>query len=116
MKSIIFSLLSLLLLIAFVITSATVTHSLLDKLSSEVEDAMNAEEYENIKKEFEKMERFLSLTLSDNTLCEIEYSILEVRDYLEHGSEDEADAAKSRLLSKIKESRRLSGLNPRSIF
>ena len=116
MKSVIISSIAMLFLLAFVISSALITHRILVDVGNDVESAESYIDYERISEAFERSERFLSLTLSDNTLCEIEYSILEIRDYLKHGSEDEANAAKSRLLSKIREARRLSGLNPRSIF
>jgi hypothetical protein len=116
MKSIIISAGAIILSFAFVITCALLTHRILGSILNEVETAEAPEDFDIISQKFERAESFLSFTLSDNSICEIEYSILEVRDYLTHGSLDEAMAAKSRLISKIKEHRRLSGVNPRSIF
>ena len=116
MKYIVTSGLAILLSIALVALFTGVTTGILDDLITAVEDASTKEEFENIAKEFEQRRGFLSLTLPDSTLSEIEYSILEVIDFLSHNTEDEAKAAKSRLISKIREPRRLSGLNPGSIF
>ena len=116
MKSIILSSLSILLSVLFVTVSAFGTGRALDSLLLKIGEAEDAEDYDKLREELERQEKYLSLTLADSTLSEIEYSILEVRDYLLFGSEDEAMAAKSRLISKIRAPRRLSGFNPRSIF
>lgn len=116
MKSIVIASVSLFVIFAFVISSACITQSALTSLSDAVGEADGVLEFEKIYNDFRRLSRYLSLTLPDSELSEIEYSILEVRAYLYHGTNDEADAAKSRLESKINEARRLSGLNPRSIF
>ena len=116
MKSIIISSAALVLCFTFVSLSAAYTGRILDDLIESINHAATPDDYEDIIKEFRRADRFLMLTLHDSTLFEIEYSILEVKDFLEYGSEDEATAAKSRLISKIREPRRLSGFNMNSVF
>ena len=116
MKSIIISSIALCLCFAFVAGSAIATGKILDNLIASTEEAVSSEDYEKIINDFRRSEKFLFLTLQDSTLFEIEYSLFEVKDFLSHGTEDEASAAKSRLLSKMEEPRRLSGFNIKSVF
>ena len=65
---------------------------------------------------FERLEPFLSATLSDDHLHGITDSFIECITYSELGEIPEAEAAKNRLLSALNEIKRFSTFNIKSIL
>lgn len=73
-------------------------------------------EFERIYADYKKHERFISLTVSHDDLTNIEESFADIIGAIEAGDESLMMTAKSRLEDALSHLRRLSGINPESIF
>ena len=116
MKSIIISGASILLLFALVITGSLFLSFDLRTLRDEIEASDTLEEYKTAHEHFRKREKLYALAVGDAKLTEIRYSFDELITFSEFGTEDEAMAAKSRLVSYIECERRLSGFGIEALF
>jgi hypothetical protein len=115
-KSILLSAAAMIIAVGFVFGSSAVSTHILNRLEDRIAEANTAEDYKAFNEEYMKLEKYFSLTMPDSALSEIESTIGELISFSECGSDDEAMAAKNRLCSQIKQQRRLSGFNLRSIF
>jgi len=116
MKSIIFSGVAIAIVCALVFIGSALTGMKLLGLEESLRAASTEEEYRAIEEEFLSCENFLSLSVGDLELAEMRYSFSELIAFMERGSDDEAAAAKSRLLCYIEHERRLSGFGFEAIF
>ena len=66
--------------------------------------------------EFNRLEPYISLTVSHSDLMSIEDAINEFKGYAEVGDRDGASVTKSRLIGALRHLRRLSGFNIDSII
>jgi hypothetical protein len=108
MKSIIISGIAILILFTTVISGSLALSEELSRLYGAVDAATTSEEYREAEALFQKYKKLYALAIGDTRLVEISYSFDEVICFTEFGTEDEAKAAKSRLLSHIEFERRLS--------
>lgn len=116
MKSIIISGISILLLFSLVITGTLSLSRDLGRLGEAIEGAETVEEYQRVRDEFARREKLYALLVGDARLTEIRYSFEELITFAQFGTEDEAMAAKSRLVSYIECERRLSGFGIEALF
>ena len=117
MKSLVTSLLVLLILTAIVITNAIFVNLILGSIEDRLEGIESSvNDYELLYKDYMQKERYLSLTIEDGILLEIERSFVECIESAR--SEDEGGVAigKSRLLCDISHIRRLSSFNIKSVM
>ena len=115
-KSLIISGAVLLLTVIFTITNSTISSNMLGKLEKTIESSESSLDFQNLRDSFDKAEKFLSLSIPDSCLWEIENCISDIISYQNSESDDEVEAGKSRLLCLIRQQRRLSGFNIKSIF
>ena len=116
MKSIIISGVAILLLFAAVITGSLILSFDLGALGEEIKASVTVEEYKAAREHFREREKLYALAVGDAKLTEIRYSFDEVITFTEFGTEDEAMAAKNRLLSYVECERRLSGFGLEALF
>ena len=121
MKSGIFAIASLLLVITLVSINSvmlrkSITEFIEDAEGLSVNDDNAYKEAERIKRNFEFRERFISLTVSHDDLTNIEECYSELVGYLRADMLDEAEVTKSRLIDALLHLRRLSGVNIDSII
>ena len=116
LKSLTISSVVLILTVVFTLANGIISNIMFDNLEEMVEKADGISDFEKIHEKFDEAERFLSLSISDTSLWEIENCISDIISYTESGTEDEAEVGKSRLLCLIRQQRRLSGFNIKSIF
>ncbi|MBQ7363412.1 MAG: hypothetical protein IJW48_03060 [Clostridia bacterium] len=116
MKSILFSGLAILAVSAVVFIGSGISAMKLAELEEALHSATDVSDYKEIEARFLDMENYLSLSIGDLELTEIRYSFTELIAFAECGSDDEAEAAKSRLLCYLEHERRLSGFGPGAIF
>ena len=116
MKAVILSSLALVLTVTLVICSSLFSSIALGKIEKMSEEATTEEDWSEVGKEMESVERFLYFTMNDSALTEIALGIREVHELVRTNRQDEAEVAKSRLCCLLERHRRLSGFNPSSIF
>ena len=116
MKSVIISGAAILLLFASVITgSLSLSHNL-RRVGEAIDRADSVEEYQRIRDDFIHREKLYALLVGDTRLTEIRYTFDEIITFTQCGTEDEAAAAKSRLVAYIECERRLSGFGIEALF
>lgn len=111
MRSLIISIAILLLTTAATLVNMLCVASRLDRLCESVEKDGAATACEK----YWEMESFLALSISDSQLSRIEELLIEYENAARGGDIEECELQKERLLSAIAESRRLSGINIRSV-
>ncbi len=116
MKSIFLSGLALLAVCALVFTGSLISAMQLSGLEESLKSASSVSEYKEAEERFLSMEKFLALSIGDLELTEIRFSFTELVAFAECESEDEASAAKNRLLCYLEHERRLSGFGLDAIF
>ena len=85
-----------------------------DSIDTKSSDALcRAQE---LSKNFQKAQKFISLFVSHNDLTNIEDALAEFIGLLRVGEEKEAEVVKSRLKSSLEHLKRLSGINPEAII
>ena len=121
MKAGVFAITALLLVISLVSVNSYMLHRSITELIEDAEE-MSVGGYdacstaEEMKRRFDKKERFISLTVSHDDLTNIEECYSELVGYLKVDMKDEAEATKSRLIDALSHLRRLSGINIDSII
>ena len=116
-------------ILLFIVVGFVVTNSiLLDRTIAKTTDMVCAfcidenditrskSEAESLFFDFEKRERYISLTVSHDDLTNIENSFVDLIGYLSIGDIYNAEVAKSRLIHSLEHLRRLSGFNFDSII
>ena len=122
MKVKILSVVLLFFLIASVIANTFFLTRKIEQIISDIQSAStenthdSAEHIMEIFDNYQKAERFLSLTVSHNDLSDINGYFTELMAYLSLGNAEEASVAKSRLIDALLHLKRLSGWNIQAIF
>ncbi len=116
MKAILLSIGVIFLLFAIVITNAIYINLLLGSLEKGLEAANDAQDYKGIYDTFNRHERLLSLTLDDERLLGIEIGLLDCVGYTQTGRLEDLSIEKSRLLSTLGQTKRLSGFDINAII
>ena len=116
MKSIIVSVGVLLFLLAIVITNTIFINLVVGGLEKSLEQVETLIGFEQTYDEYLKNERWLSLTVDDMRMQNIENAFVVCVEYSRQGLSEEAAIEKSRLLSELRQMRRLCGFNIKSIM
>jgi hypothetical protein len=122
MKAFKFALITLAVLIIFVLANYMIIDGIFEDMirSLEAIEYQTAEEalleYTELYEEFERKERYISLSVSHNDLTSLEESFAELIGTAKSGDMDGITAQKYRLSSSLLHIRRLSGINIDSIF
>ncbi len=111
MRSLIVSLSILLFTVGAITVNSVLVARKLDMLSELIESG----ESSSVEEKYREMERFLALSVSDSQLAHIEERIVEYEEAAQGEDEAELELQKSRLLSAIAQTKRLSGVNIRSV-
>ena len=115
-KNIIISAAALTAIFFTVTVNSVICTNIFKKLCDKVQEAQSLEDYGKLEDEIKKHEFYLSFTIGNASLAEIRYCTAELYAYAKENNSEEAEAAKSRLYSRLDEQRRLSGFNFSSIF
>ena len=122
MKAYIFATIIFSALLTGVIANSVFVGRTAERLKSEIAN-LNCTDIESVKSEFERIhsdykkhERFISLTVSHDDLTNIDESFSDISGAIEAKDESLLLTAKSRLEDALSHLRRLSGINPDSIF
>lgn len=116
MKSILLSVGMILFLLAIVITNTIFINLVIGGLEQSLEQVDNLLGYERMYDEYTKNEPWLSLTVDDTRMQTLENGFVVCMEYSRRGLEDEARIEKSRLLSELRQMRRLCSFSIKSIF
>ena len=122
MKSLVASCLILLFIAAFTLFGSLYISKSLDELSNAVSPTDDIdlgsiyETAENAEKIFLSRKNTLSLLLNDKDIDEIEDYIIDLKSAAESKNHSDTAKAKSRLVSKLEQTRRLCAFNIDSIF
>ena len=122
MKAFKFALITLTVLITFVLANYLIIDRIFEELIDSLEtiEYQTAEEalreYTELYEEFERKERYISLSVSHNDLTSLEESFAELIGTAKSGDMEGIIAQKYRLSSSLLHIRRLSGINIDSIF
>ncbi len=90
--------------------------SLIDECEKIPDECERAPEYERLYENFCKWQKFISLTVSHEDLSDIEKDFAEILGAARADDRESLIIAKSRLIMTLTHLRRLSGVNPDSIF
>jgi len=122
-KSAVVSILVIAFTFGFVIFNSFYISSYFARLEGEVDSIEVNEDYARLEGEFsrldedfDKMERYLSLSIHDKLLFEVEGCFGDVISYAKAENHEGVLQSKSRLKTSISQLRRLSGFNLKSIF
>ena len=115
MKSVKIAITFLLLLICIILLNSFYIINTTKKLSDAL-DTESYESYESVAKEFQKHERYISLTVSHDDLTNIEEAFAELIGAANAGDEEKLTTIKSRLKDSLDHLGRLSGINLDSIL
>ena len=116
MKSILLSVGMILFLLAVVVTNTIFINLVVGGLEESLEEVDTLLGYEKIYNEYTKNEPWLSLTVDDTRMQSLENSFVVCVEYSRAGLVDEARIEKSRLLSELRQMRRLCSFSIKSIF
>lgn len=118
MKAKILSAVLLFVTFGFVLANAIYITKAIEYTESKVKNQAEAvlSEQEAIYEDFQKKERFISLTVNHEDLMSVEANFADWIGAARAGSEEDFVIAKSRLLDSLEHLRRLSGISPESIF
>ena len=116
MKSIMLSVGMILFLLAIVITNTIFINLVIGGIEESLEQVDNLLGYEKMYDEYTKNEPWLSLTVDDTRMQTLENGFVVCVEYSRQGLEDEARIEKSRLLSELRQMRRLCSFSIKSIF
>ena len=120
MKSVIGAYIIVIILILFVIlNSVIVSYNIKEviKMLENVQDTSESgEKYIEIYEDYERRQKYISLTVNHNDLSAIETEFAEILGSVEACDYENLTIAKSRLIGALKHLKRLSGINIDSIF
>ncbi len=116
-KAVIFSIVTLVCVVAFVIVNTLVLSSMIGELERRTSAAeIEYTEFEELYEYFVGMRTYLSITVNHDDIATVEEEFEEIRGALAIDDKETATIAKSRLLGALRHLGRLSGFNMDSII
>ncbi|MBE6636094.1 MAG: DUF4363 family protein [Ruminococcaceae bacterium] len=120
MRSVIWAFIIVFLLITLVLLNSIIISYNIKEVISRLEDTPNeisaADKYLDIRDDFIKIRKYISLTVNHEDISEIDSEFAELSGILTVGDAEELVIAKSRLINALLHLKRLSGINLESIL